>query len=122
VYHTTIQGNYYGKGSNDMNIQNLNAENGSQVNIADHIDRISYHDHSDITKEDWQKLSQWIKSLDSNKRIELRQYYETMKQAPSDKEKASLISRFNDILLKHGIPISQSLTAAGIFEVGKLLL
>jgi len=122
VYNTTIKGNYYGKGSNDMNIQNLNAENGSQVNIADHIDKISYHDNSDITKEDWQKLSQWIKSLDPNVRMELRQYYETMKQMPSDKEKNSLISKFNNFILKHGIPISQSLTAAGIFEVGKLLL
>jgi len=54
--------------------------------------------------------------------MELRQYYETMKQAPSDKEKESLISKFNEFILKHGIPISQSITAAGIFEVGKLLL
>jgi len=122
IINNTIYGDYYEKGDKDMHIHNLNAKRGSQVNIADKINKISYSEDLGINEDEWRELSQSIKALDPNQRMELKQQFDIMNLTDSDKDKASKMRNIIARLKEHGIAISQSLTATGIFEMGRLLL
>jgi len=104
-----------------MHINNFTAEKGSQVNIAETINSISY-EKSGINSDDLDSLKKLFKTIEPDYRKELRQKCEDIINSPSDQDQQTLINKLKDNMQRHGIAISQSLTAAGIFEILKLLL
>jgi len=102
----------------NMEIKELNVSHGGQVNIAERIGKIEFNPKfQNISERDFNSLKGLLSKLDDLDFNDLRQNTESIKTDDTNSSKLNLLKeKAVNLFNKHGIPISHSLTASGIFE------
>lgn len=115
----TIYGGDYIERAETMKLGDI--KNYGQINIADRIDKIVFKENLGISKEDFDYLKEGIKKLPEEKQTSLKGMLSELITCDLTDEKQSIFQKIKVFLEENGVPIAQSLTAAGIFELAKRL-
>ncbi|WP_159467355.1 hypothetical protein [Dyadobacter sp. 3J3] len=111
------------KFTNNMKIENLIAHSGSQINIADRIDKIDFFASvSGITETDLQKFKELIAKLTPREVTDLN--VEVVESQTAQGEISlieNLKSKVVNLGSKYGIPLAESLTASAVYDLLKVL-
>ncbi|MBW9173429.1 GTP-binding protein [Clostridium estertheticum] len=111
---------YYNEGEITVKIENFN--NYGQTNIADKIDSISFSGELGISKMQFEDICKYIDNLSKQKLDELKNEFGQKKLLYNDTEKFEIGTKIKQFFIKNGIPVTQSITAAIIFETCKHIL
>jgi hypothetical protein len=106
-------------GETSMKIEKIDIKN-SQVNFADRIDSLEYHNGLEISRSDFEQLKMAIKNLSESELKTLAE--ETNVNQDAVEQKAAAGARIKAFLGLHGVAIAQNLTASVIFETARYLL
>jgi len=99
----------------------VDIKNFGQINIADKINKVVFNENLDISKEDLDQLKEGIKNLPQDKQANLKGMFGELIECDVLEKREPIIQNIRNFLYDNGVPIAQSLTAAGIFELIRLL-
>ena len=104
-----------------VKIGKLNVSNGGQVNIAEHIGKIEFNPNvfQGIAESDFNSLKNLLSELNEVDFKELQKIVQSINTNDNTTKMNSLKDKVLGLLKQHGIPISHSLTASGVFELLK---
>jgi hypothetical protein len=109
---------YYAKGGKmEIKKQIIKGEHARVFNA----DEMKYIEHAGLRKEELQEIMEAVLKLMDKERELLTEYYERLEQLQSDSDKQKITRKIRTFLVNSGIAIAQSLTAAGIYDLGKML-
>lgn len=109
------------KGGN-MKIENINAQSGSQVNIADKIGKIVFNESPNLTKIEFEEIRKGISKFTIEQFKELEELAKEVTNISKEEHKNNTVERAREFLINNGIPVAQGFTASAIFEILKLYL
>lgn len=119
IREINIYGGDYIERAGTMKVGDI--KNYGQINIAESIDKIVFKENLGISKEDFDYLKEGIKKLPEEKQTSLKGMLGELITCDLTDEKQSIFQKIKVFLEENGVPIAQSLTAAGIFELAKRL-
>lgn len=103
-----------------MKIKKVIAKDGGQINIADKINTVNHNSIQidQLSKDEVKQVLHFLKSVDHEKLKEINQEIVRIenKDLPAS-QKMALKDWLLSSMHKHGIPISQSISAAAIYEL-----
>lgn len=106
-----------------MEVQ-IHANQGSQVNVAEHIEKVEFISigNNQISEADFNFLKEFLLKLESSELFSLEEDVKCMHDKTiTSNGLNSLKEKVDGFLIKHALPISNSLTATMIYEGLKIL-
>jgi hypothetical protein len=111
-----VYGDYYERSygrSYGMRIRNVDVH-GGQVNFADRIDKIEYHESIGISEDELKGLVAAVKELSAERRQVLDGHYKGLLEADTEEKRESFGGKIRDWLVESGIDAAKSLTVEAI--------
>jgi hypothetical protein len=116
-----IHGDYLEAGASKMKVSKMNITH-SQVNLADRIRKIDYHESCDLARSDFELLKEEIARLSPADVERLVGYAAELANTKNEGERTSRAMRMKEFLIANGSQVARGLTVAGIVESMKMIL